>query len=94
MPEQLTRDYLQSLALDPYEVQRKRNDFIDKELHSALYQIVQYAKARRTNYRIVTTSRLFTPDVVWGLLNALRTHLPDCTIREDALGNGIVIDWS
>jgi ABC-type taurine transport system ATPase subunit len=94
MIEILTREYLQSLALDPAEVSKRRNDLITKEIEETLHNIKQLSTMRRTKYRVNTNSRLFTPDIIQGILSGLRMHLPDCKITEDVLGNGIAIDWS
>jgi hypothetical protein len=90
----LTRDYLRNLALDPEEVIKRRDKYIRKEVENALYNIKINAAKRITKYRINTCLYSTKTDIHTGVLESLRSHLPDSTITVDVLGNGILVNWS
>ena len=90
----LTRDYLRNLALDPDEAIKRRNNFIKKEVDTALFNIKICASKRHSKYRINTSVYSSNETIHTGVLESLRSHLPDSTITVDVLGNGIVINWS
>ena len=89
-----TRHYLRNLALDPAEAIKRRDNYIKKEVDSALYNIKVNASKRITKYRINTSLYSSKEDIHTGVLESLRSHLPDSTITVDVLGNGIVINWA
>lgn len=87
----LTRTYLRNLSLEQIE---RSNNIIKKTVETALYNIKISAIKRHTKYRIDTSLYSSNEIIHAGVLESLRSHLPDSTITVDVLGNGIVIKWA